>query len=219
MGWQSCPFLVTPKELKTSFEPFKLVTDNACVPIDYTDTPVEEFLNIYSALYEQLISGKVFDEKYMGQLKQIAITSNLSDIKFGMEHELDGKWVKAVINDRKSILPYLAPFTFGTYTENDKLYVSTRASYLAYRESIFGYEIIFPKFSQSDADYYELTSEKELKAYPDYELFRKTIVKITKPFCFQLNGIVKKTSIRVSEEVKAYLPNMYCIKSKGIEIL
>lgn len=29
MGWQSCPFLVTPKELKTAFEPFRLVV-NIC---------------------------------------------------------------------------------------------------------------------------------------------------------------------------------------------
>ncbi len=51
MGWQSCPFLVTPQELQIAFEPFKLVIDNACVPIDYTNTPVEEFLENYSALY------------------------------------------------------------------------------------------------------------------------------------------------------------------------
>ena len=119
MGWQSCPFLVTPKELKTAFEPFKLVINNACVPIDYTNTPVEEFLKIYSALYERLISSEVFDGKYVGLLNHIAITSDLSDIKFGMEHEIDGKWVKAVIHDKKSILPYLAPFTFRTYTENN----------------------------------------------------------------------------------------------------
>lgn len=219
MGWQSCPFLVTPKELKTAFEPFKLVINNACVPIDYTNTSVEEFLKIYSALYERLISGEVFDGKYVGLLNHIAITSNLSDIKFGMEHEIDGKWVKAVIHDKKSILPYLAPFTFRTYTENNKLYVSTRASYLAYSESIFGYEINFPKFSQSDADYYGLTSEKEFKAYPDYELFRRNIIKITKPFSFNQNGVVKKTAIRISEEVKAYLPNFNCIKSKDIEVL
>ena len=55
----------------------------------------------------------------MGLLNQMAITSNLSDIKFGMEHELDGKWIKAAIHDKKSILPYLAPFIFMTYTENN----------------------------------------------------------------------------------------------------
>lgn len=191
MGWQSCPFLVTPQEIKTALEPFGLVINNACVPIDYTNTSIEEFLKIYSALYERLISGEVFD----------------------------GKWVKAVIYDKKSVLPYLAPFTFHTYTENNKLYVSTRFSYLAYSESIFGYEINFPKFSQSDANYYGLTSEKEFKAYPDYELFRRNIIKITKPFSFKLNGVVKKTSIRISEEVKAYLPNFNCIKSRNIEVL
>ncbi len=219
MGWQSCSFLVTPKELQTAFEPFKLVINNACVPIDYTNTSVEEFLENYSALYERLINGEVFNGKYVGLLKQIAITSNLSDIKFGMEHELDGKWVKSVIHDKQFVLPYLAPFTFRTYQENDKLYVSTRASYLAYSESIFGYEINFPKFSRSDADYYGITNEKKFKAYPDYELFRKSIMKITAPFSFKMNEVIKKTSIRISQEVKAYLPNLFCIKSKGIEVL
>lgn len=219
MGWQSCPFFVTPKELQTAFGPFKLVIKNACVPIDYTNTPVEEFLENYSILYERLINGEVFDGSYRALLKQIAFTSNLPDIKFCMEHELDGIWVKAVKHDKQSVLPYLAPFTFNTYTENDKLYVSTRYSYLAYSDSIFGYEVLFPKFSQSDADYYGLASERELNAYPDYELFRKNIVKITKPFHFRLKGNVKKTQIRISDEVKTYLPNLHCIKEKGIEIL
>lgn len=219
MGWQSCPFFVTPKELQTALEPFKLVTNNACVPMEYTDTPAEDFLEIYSRLYECLISGEAFDGKYVGDLKQTAITTNLSDIHFGMEHELDGKWVKAVVLDRKSVLPYLAPFTFQTYTENNKLYVSTRASYLAYRESVLGYEINFPKFSRSDADYYGLPTERALKAWPDYELFRKNIVKITKPFSFELNGTVKKTAIRVSGAARAHLPNLHSVRSMGIKVL
>lgn len=219
MGWQGCTFLVTPKELQTALEPFKLVIHNACVPIDYTHTPVEAFLENYSALYERLIEGETFTGRYTKLLTQIVITSDLSDIKFGMEHELDGQWVKAVINHKRSVLPYLAPFTFNTYQENGKIYVSTRASYLAYSDSIFGYEINFPKFSRSDAGYYGLASEKKFKTYPDYELFRKDIMKITVPFSFNLNGVIKKTSIRISPEVKAYLPNLHCIRSKGIEVL
>ncbi len=149
---------------------------------------------------ERLINGGFFDGSYHALLKQIAFTSNLSDIEFCMEHELDGKWVKAVKHDKQSVLPYLAPFTFNIYTENNKLYVSTRYSYLAYSDSIFGYEVHFPKFSQSDVDYYGLASERELNAYPDYELFRKNIVKITKPFCFRLNGDVKKTQITITKK-------------------
>lgn len=221
MGWQSCPFLVTPDELKTAFEPFRLVINNACVPIDYTDTPVEEFLENYSALYERLIGGGVIAHKTEGKLlSHIAITSHLSDLKFGMEHEIGGKMVKAVIADKKiSPLPYLAPFTFNMYTENNKLYVSTRYSYLAYTESVLGYEIIFRKFSQSDVEYFGLASEKEFKTYPDYALFKKTIMKMTKPLIVQKNGIVKRTAVRVSDEVRQYLPDFYCIKSKEIEIL
>lgn len=220
MGWQRCPFLITPKELGTALKPFKLVKHNACVPIDYTDTPVEKFLNNYSALYERLVSGEVLTGKYMEVLEQIAVTSNLSEVKFGMEHWLDGKRVKAVIYNKSiSPMPYLAPFTFMTYMENNKLYVSTSASYLVYPEFIFGYEINFLKFSQSDADYYGFASEKEFKTYPDYELFKKNIVKVTKPLRFHLNGIVKKTSIRISDEAKMHLSDLYCIKSKGIEIL
>jgi len=121
MGWQSYPFLVTPEELKTAFEPFKLVVSNTCVPIDYTDTPVEDFLKSYSALYERLISGGVIDWKTESALlDQIAITSNLPELKFGMEHELDGKMAKAVMIDKKiSPLPYLAPFTFNIYSKNN----------------------------------------------------------------------------------------------------
>lgn len=221
MGWQSCPFLVTPQELKAAFEPFSLVVNNTCVPIDYTDTPVEDFLKNYSALYERLTGGGVINGTWEGGLlKQIAITSNLPELKFGMEHELNGKMVKAVIVDKKSSpLPYLAPFTFNIYSENDKLYVSTRYSYLAYTESVLGYEIIFRKFSQSDAEYFGLASEKDFQAYPDYVLFKKSIIKMTKPLMFRWNGVIKKTTIRISDEAKKYLPDFYCIKNKGIEIL
>lgn len=221
MGWQSYPFLVTPEELRTAFEPFKLVIDNTCVPIDYTETPIEEFIKNYSALYELLIGGEVINVKTHGKLlKHIAITSNLSAVKYGREHELDGEMVKSVIFDKSiSPMPYLSPFTFMTYCENDKLYVSTRGSYMMYTNFVFGYEINFRKFSQSDVDYYGLSSEKEFKTYPDYELFKKNIAKITKPLSFNLNGIFKKTSIRISDDAKINLPNFYCIKSKGIEIL
>jgi len=221
MGWQSCPFLVTPQELKSAFELFRLVVDNACVPIDYTGTPVEEFLKKYSALYERLISGGVIEYKTESELLcHIAITSDLSNLRFGMEHEIDGKMVKTVIVDQKiSPLPYLAPFTFNMYSVNHKLYVSTRYSYLLYTESVLGYEINFRKFSQSDVEYFGLSSEKEFKTYPDYALFRKNITKMTKPLTFRWNGGVKKTAIRISDEVKKHLPDFYCIKSKGIEIL
>lgn len=215
MGWHSCPFLITPGELKTAFEPFKLVISNVHVPIDYMDTPAEEFLEIYSALYERLICGGVFE----GSLKHIAVTSDLSRIKFGKEHEYEGKQFKSILHDKKSVMPYLAPFTFMTYMDNDKLIVSTRASYLVYSKSIFGYELNFPDLCRSAAEYRGVASEKELEGYDDYKLLRKNIIKITKPFCFEQNGIYKKTSIRISDEVKAYLPGLHCIKSEGIKVL
>lgn len=221
MGWQSYPFLVTPKELGMAFEPFKLVIDNRCVPVEYTNTPAAEFLKRYAALYELLISGGVVNAKAHGNLlENIAITSDLSAVKFGMEHELDGRMVKSVIFDRSvSPMPYLSPFTLTTYCENDKIYVSTRYSYLVYTDFIFGYAINFRKFCPSDADYYGLSSEKGFQTYPDYELFKKSIAKITKPLTLRQNGIAKKTTIRISDEVKTYLPNFSCIKSRGIEIL
>lgn len=79
--------------------------------------------------------------------------------------------------------------------------------------------INFRKFCPSDADYYGLSSEKGFQTYPDYELFKKSIANITKPLTFRQNGIVKKTTIRISDEAKTYLPNFTCIKSQGIEIL
>lgn len=221
MGWQSYPFLVTPNELGVFFEPFKLVIDNCCVPVEYTDTPAAEFLKSYAVLYELLTSGGVVNAKAHGNLlKHIAITSDLSAVKFGMEHELDGKMVKSVIFDRSvSPMPYLSPFTLTTYCENGKIYVSTGYSYLVYTDFIFGYQINFRKFCPSDADYYGLSSEKQFQTYPDYELFKKSIAKITKPLTFRQNGIVKKTTIRISDEAKTDLPNFFCIKSQGIEIL
>lgn len=220
MGWQSVAFFVTPEELEKVLEPFWLVTDNACVPLGYTHTPAGEFLKGYAALYQLLTRGQTPGAEHRALLRHTAFTSDLAGVRFGREHLLGGEWVKSVLHDRTiSPMPYLSPFTLMARVEKGNLYVSTRASYLAYPEFVCGYEVHFRRFSRGDAAYYGLASEKEFSTYRDYAQFKRSIAEITRPLCIRLQGAEKKTSIRVSDAAKPCLAGLHCIAGRGVEIL
>ncbi len=222
MGFQSYGFLVTPSELKKALEPFNLVVHNAHVPIDYKETPHDEFLKIYGGFYDSLINGKT-DEWFnkIGGECMTALTTDLSAVKFGREHTYNGGQYKLLVDSDKRTgpLPYLAPFTFNTYTVNGKLFVSTRYSFIAYCDTILGFEAVYRKLSKSEQEYYGVSSEKDFDTYGDYILFKKNITSITKAFKFRLNGIEKNTSIRISGEVRNILNEIPLIKNKGIEVI
>lgn len=84
---------------------------------------------------------------------------------------------------------------------------------------IMGFQLAYPKLTQSEAVEYNITSEKEWKSYSDYKLLKDFITSHTTTLLFEMNGIEKKTQIRVSPQAKEKLPYFYCVKKLGIEVL
>ncbi len=228
MGFQSVLFVVTPDELENALIPFTLYIANAHVPVNYSFTPKSVFLNNYREMYGKLCRGEKIDHyKDYKLLKYFDITTDISTVRFGKNHFYNGDEFKSYIGSERGYAPYFSPFIFDVYTENNKIYVSTAGSWAVAYTDIMGVQLSFPKMTKNEArlynedghGLYNIESEKDWDSYNDYMLFRNYIMKHTSAFRFSLNGIEKKTSIRISEAVKAVISNFDCVKKNNLVVL
>lgn len=220
MGFQSIAFVITPGELESALLPFTLFVNNAHVPVNDSFTSKSVFLKNYKELYGKLCRGERIDHRKDHEiLRQFAVTTDINTLQFGDEHVYNGdKFVLYKGSDR-GYAPYFSPFTFGVSVENNKIYVTTRGSWTVDYTDIMGFQLFFPQFTKNEAKLYNMESEKDWDSYSDYLLFKNYIKKHTSAFCFWLNGIEKKTSIRISEEVKAIISNFDCVKKNHLVVL
>ena len=220
MGFQSVLFVVTPDELRELIAPFTLFIGNKRMPRDYVSSPVGEFLENYSRIYEKLSAGEMIDpDKDDDLLRYYSLTTDITSLIW-RDIVSDGVPYMLFGGTTRGTPPYLAPFTFNTYEENGKLFVSTRGSWMVtYAGEIMGFELIFPKFSRSDSGFFGMESEKDMDSYADYKLFRDAVMKMTFAMKFGQNGFVKRTSIRMSKNAAADVSGFYCLKSRGIRLM
>ena len=169
MGFQSVLFIVTPQELIQALMPFTLFIGNAHVPTDYAFTPTEAFIENYTELYEKLRSGKKICFKNDGRLlNQFYITTDINSVKFGREHLYQSKEYKSFLGSDRGYAPYFSPFTFSVFNENGSITVSTRGSYLVEYTDIMGFQLFYPKLTHREAESLNITSEKDMASYNDY---------------------------------------------------
>lgn len=220
LNFQSVAFVITPDELENALLPFTLFINNAHVPVNYSFTPKSVFLNNYKELHGKLCKGEKIDHrKDHNILSYFAITTDISTLRFGGKHLYNGDEFVSYKGSDRGYAPFFSPFTFSVYIENDKIHVTTRNSWTVDYTDIMGFQLIFPKLTKKEAELYNIESENDWDSYNDYMLFKEHIKKHTSAFCFSLNGIEKKTSIRISEEVKAIISNFDCIKKNDLVVL
>lgn len=220
MGFQFFAFVVTPSELQTALGPFTLFIDNAHVPLGYTCTPNDVFVSSYSQLFDKLCLGQKIDRKADRKLLDYyALTTDITSVEYGGKHTYNGKEYVLCKGSRRGKAPSLLPFTFSVYMQDGKPSVSTRASWMIADSDIMGFQLCFPKLSRSESEEYGIHSEKDWESYNDFTSFKERINSCTKPFRFALNGVEKKTPIRVSAEAKKHLPDFYCIKKNNLIVL
>ena len=87
--------------------------------------------------------------------------------------------------------------------------------YLVYAQNIMGIEMSFAKKIKYQLDS-EFISTNELESYSEYVSLKKSIMKITNPLCVMVDGEQKRTSIRISAEVKKHINNFYFFKNGNI---
>lgn len=220
MGFQSVLFVVTPEELKEALMPFTLFIGNSHVPVNYTHSPTEDFITNYTSLYEMLCNGEKINYKNNSSiLRYFSVTTDIGTIRFGEKHFYQGEYYKTYQGSSRGYAPYFSPFTFSSYAENGKVFVNTKGSWQIDYTDIMGFQLFYPKLTQSEAFEYNITSEKDWESYSDYILFKNYIAKHTFPFNFVMKDIVKKTQIRISAEARKMLPYFYCIKKNDIIVI
>ena len=211
-------FLITPNELENLLQPYHLIITNAHVSADYIESPISEYIELYRQLYEMLISGeKLSADRDYRLLVHRSIVSDLAKCRHEKYHKYKGKEYKQIKFDEPH--PYFAPFALGFYRDdNQKICTSTRLSYLVNSQNIMGIEMNFAKkIKYIDAS--EFMPANELESYSEYVNLKKSIIKITKPLCVMIDGEQKKTSVRISEEVKKHINNFYFFKNGNIAVM
>lgn len=220
LRFQSIAFVITPNELENALLPFTLFIHNAHVPVNDSFTSKNVFLSHYNELYSKLCRGEKIDHyKDRRLLRYFAITTDINTLQFGDKHFYNGDEFVFYKGSDRGYAPYFSPFTFGVYIENNKIYVTTRGSWAINYTDIMGFQLFFPKLTKNEAKLYNIESEKDWDSYSDYMLFQDYIKKHTSAFRFSLSGIEKKTSIRISEEVKAIISNFDCVKKNNLVVL
>lgn len=225
MGFQSTLFVITPDELELLLKPFTIFIGNTRIPRNYNCSPNKEFVEKYAKLYQKLCLGEMIDpHKDWKMLSYYNITTDISSLQW---QDIDpcktkdsNTLYKQFDGTSRGYAPYFSPFAFSAYMENNRITVSTQSSWLVtYAAEIMGYQLYFPKFSKSEAEYTGMASEKEWESYDDYKMFKDSINKMTTVLKLSLDGIEKKTQIRVSKEALNMISAFYCIKSRNINIL
>lgn len=214
-GYYMFHFLITPNELENLLQPYHLIITNAHVPADYTESPISEYIELYRQLYEMLISGeKLSTDRDHRLFAQRSVVPDLTKCRHEHYHKYEGKEYKHIKFDEPH--PYFSPFALGFYRDdNQKLCASTRWSYIVNSENIMGIEMNFAKKIKYIDDS-EFMHTSELESYSEYAALKKSIMKITKPLCVMIDGEQKKTSIRISEDVKKHINNFYFFKNGNI---
>lgn len=216
-GWNVFNFIITPEELRTILKPYHLVIDNAHVSLDYSESPIEEYIDMYRELFERLSNGeKLLWKQHNHLMEHRGVTSDMSICKFGKVHKYEGLNYKMPMFEEP--LVDLIPYTFSVFKDSKgKLNISTSCSYTLNPELIVGVGIYYPKAIIREGEE-EFVNSHGLNGSIDFHDIKKSIMAITKPLTIIKDGEVKRTNLHVSSEVKDCLRNFYAIKCNEIEI-
>ncbi len=196
-----------------------MVIFNEHVPVDYIESSLEEYLSAYNSLFDILFSGKkiVWKRDYSLFLHR-GITSNLVNCNYEKLHVYEGKKYKCA--DFNEPVVGISPLTLWLNVgEDKKLHCSTSYSYAVTPEYYMGVELQYPKTIQykDDGGYEPLKSTKDLKSYQDFERLKKSIKEVSHILTIKTaDGIERRTSIWVDDEVKSRLNTCYSFQQNGI---
>ncbi len=220
-GWNTFHFLITPEELRTIFKDYHMVIFTAHVPLDYTESCLEEYAGAYGKLYELLTGGeRIIWERDYPLFFNWGITSDLSNCTYGKVHTYEGKKYKSADFGE----PVVGTSPFALYIqigeEDRKLHCSTAYSYLSNPENYMGIQLQYPKLIQYKCgeEYEPPKPAKSLKAYQDFEALKNSVTKITRPLTIAYAGSKKRLNIRVSDEARLKLNGCLSFMQKGITV-
>lgn len=209
--WNTYKFLITPDELREILKHYRLVKYTAHVPIEYTETKIDDHLDLYKQLYKLLISGvKIEWKKHHILFETTGISSDLKRCTYGHIHTYQGEKFK--LADFAEPPVNLAPNALlPNIDEAGKLHISSGVSYLQFPQYYIGMEISYPKNIQYavGTGFEPLKPTTQLASFKDYENLRAAIKDITKPLTLITDTDKRRTPINISSRAKYDLKNSY----------
>ena len=219
-GWNVFSFLIKPEELREILKEYHLIINNAHVLLDYTESSLAEYVDIYSKLYDLFTSGeKIVLKRDHSLFVNRGVTSNLAKCKYGRVHEYEGQQYKTAEFDEPVV--NLVPFVLNIYKDSkQKWCCQTNGSYLMNPQDFMGIQLQFPKKIQYENEgvYGELKSTNYLEHYQVYVDLKNRINKMTKNLVVQIEGETVKTNIWMSEGAKKDLCRSYFFKNNNVSV-
>lgn len=171
-GWETVYFIVTPRELKTVLEGMHLLFVQSRVYADYTETPLEDYLEYYQDLYEKRVTGQMISTADMWHFHDIGVAGNLERHGYGEPFELDGAVYRK--NDFEEPTAFISHFPMcccGLDSDKPVLSLTTMEPTRGwYERNTVGLMLFYPKKIQYpvDEDWTDLQSTKDLASYQDF---------------------------------------------------
>lgn len=201
-GWETFYFIITPRELKTVLEGMHLLHIQSRVPAEYTETPMEEYLEYYQDLYEKRVTGRPITPADLWLFHDIGVAGTLDRHGYGEPFEIDGGvYRKSDFDEPTAYISHFPMYCERFNPEKPKLCLTvidpTRGWY---EENTVGLELVYPKKIQypDGDDYTDLESTQELPSYQDFLTLKKRIQAITKPLRVMMLDREVRTRVRVS---------------------
>ena len=207
-------FIVTPDELRTILKDFHHVVMNTGVRKNYIESNSNDFLFTYDALYAKLKNSAklVWNTDYDIAHFSTGITAHLENCIYQPS-------TKLCVPNFKEPCPFIDIFCFLPWKDQ----LSTSFSVTQFPENVCGLCLYFPTKIE-----YEKDTEKhsagivecaDLDDFQTYETLVERIKLMTKPLKLDLDGSVRRTAVRISDEAKKDFCNFYFVTSNHMTVL
>lgn len=214
-GLERFYFIITPEELRNCLADFHLVISTTHVPIDYTESSLDEYVNIQTQLFGKLAKGeKLIWKEHWKLFESMSLTTDLTRCGYDGVHKYQGKLYKSSSFDVPC--PHLQAFVFYVAEHDDgEFNIVKTCSESQFPENTVGFELFYPKKVMFNDDEWEST--KKLVSYQDFLLLKNRIQAITKPLTFSMKGKKVRPGVQVSEQALLSVPNFYFFKNNPVD--
>ena len=207
-------FIVTPNELRLLLRDCHHVIIKTGDSKNYIESDPNDFYSNYDALYSKLKNGEklVWKNDY-----------HIADFTIGVTRHLENCLYEPT--NRRSIpnflepCPWLSTFCFTFWKDQ----LSTAFDTYQFSENVCGLYLCYPTKIEYKEENVKHTAgiaySADFDDFQTYEMLLSEIKKITKPLKLEVNGKVRRTTVRISDEVKKDIGNFYFFASNGIRIL
>lgn len=207
-------FIVTPDELRQLLKDYHHVIVNTGVRKNYIESDPEVFFSTYDALYAKLKAGEklVWENDYSLAEFTMGFTGHLENCLYEPSKRLSSP-------DFLEPCPWISTFCFAFWKDQ----LSTAFAVHQFPESVCGLCLYF----SGKVDYFKGNAKHEkgivystdFDDLETYEQLVSDIRKITKPLKLEMNGRIRRTSVRISDKAKKDIQKFYFMTSNGISVL